>query len=332
MNARDPSSTDLNRVQRWFQAVVTHPEGVEAGAQSEEARRLIQLRPGQLEKVITRSRALSAAERLAIYANAYYTRLLECLGEVYPMLQRTLGEEAFDALAFGYLQDYPSGSYTLNELGRLFPRYLQETRPPAHEAGPAPTGPADGQPGLGDDWPDFMIDLARLEWAIYDVFDGVGVEGQPLLQADRLTAIAPERWPEVRLGAVPCLRLLATHFPVNDYYTALRQAKNEVAVPIPSARESFVALTRRQFVVRRYNLSQTEHVLLRAIQQGKSLGQAVADAALGTGSDVDQLAAQLKLWFRNWTAEGFFQSVGVEEPGTRPPAAASPPLEEWVRR
>ena len=270
-------------MQRWFQAVVTHPEGVEAGAQSVGGPTPHPTPPGQLEKVITRSRALSAAERLAIYANAYHTRLLECVGEVYPMLKRTLGEEAFDGLAFGYLQDYPSRSYTLNELGRHFPRYLQETRPTAEEADAesALAGSTEAEQGLREDWPDFLIDLARLEWAIYDVFDGAGVEGQPLLQADRFSAISPERWPEVRLGVVPCLRLLATRFPVNDYYTALRQAKDVVAVPIPSPRDSYVALTRRQFVVRRYNLSLAEFTLLHAIQQGEPLGQAVAACCLG---------------------------------------------------
>src|SRR5216684_3124215 len=122
------SSAEINRLQRWFQTVITHANGADSGASSEEAQRLIQLRPGQLEKVITRSRALTAAERLAIYANAYHTRLLECLGEVFPMMKRTLGDEAFDSFAFGYLQEYPPRSYTLNELGRHFPRYLEDTR------------------------------------------------------------------------------------------------------------------------------------------------------------------------------------------------------------
>ncbi len=108
------SSAEINRLQRWFQTVITHANGADSGASSEEAQRLIQLRPGQLEKVITRSRALTAAERLAIYANAYHTRLLECLGEVFPMMKRTLGAEAFDGFGFGYLQDYPPRSYTLN--------------------------------------------------------------------------------------------------------------------------------------------------------------------------------------------------------------------------
>jgi hypothetical protein len=317
MSAPDtsPEAAEVNRLQRWFQAVVTHPDGVEAGADSDEAKRLINLPPGQLEKVITRSRALSAAERLAIYANAYHTRLLECLGEVYPMLKRALGEEAFDGFAFGYLQEYPSRSYTLNELGRHFPRYLEETRPTADnaEAEFDSADSANSQPALVKGWPDFLIDLARLEWAIYDVFDGLGVEGQPLLQADQLSGIPPESWPRVQLQPVPCLQLLATRFPVNDYYTAVRKADDDAAVAIPASCESFVALTRRQFIVRRYNLSRIEFALLRAIGDGQSLGQAVEVAASVTDDDMDKLSANLNLWFRNWTAEGFFQSVKLVE-------------------
>src|SRR5678810_1105991 len=125
---------ELPTLQRWFQSVVTHADGVEAGVASEEANRLIKLSPNELEKVITRSRALTAAERLAIYANAYHSRLMECLGEVFPMLKRMLGEDGFDALAFGYLQEYPSKSYTLNELGRHFAGYLEQSRPVQEDA------------------------------------------------------------------------------------------------------------------------------------------------------------------------------------------------------
>lgn len=306
-------SGEVNRLQCWFQAVVTHSEGVKAGANSEEAQRLIQLSPGQLEKVITRSRALTAAERLAIYANAYHTRLLECLAEVFPMLKRTLGEEAFDGLAFGYLQDYPSRSYTLNELSRHFPRYLQETRPEGDGADsePSDAGSSVEPPTLPNDWPDFLIDLAQLEWVIYEVFDGPGVEGQALLGADQLLHIPAERWLEARLELVPCLQLLAMRFPVNDYYTSLRRAKEGETVSIPPSGQSYVALNRRQFVVRRYNLSRTEFGLLQAIEDGQPIGQAIEAAALATDYDQDQLAAHLQLWFRNWTAEGFFRGVSA---------------------
>lgn len=306
-------SAEINRLQRWFQTVMTHADGVDSGASSKEAQRLIQLGPGELEKVLTRSRALTAAERLAIYANAYHTRLLECLAEVFPFLKRTLGEEAFDGFAFGYLQHYPSRSYTLNELGRAFPRYLEETRPPA-AAERAPSNATSSLEGE-DEWPEFLIDLARLEWAIYEVFDGPGVEGQPLLRADDLLTISPEGWAEARLEPVPCLQLLATRFPVNDYYTSMRQAKEDESVPLPSASESFVALSRRNYVVRRYNLSAAEFQLLSALRQGHPIQQSIEQAVQASSDNVQQLAINLKLWFRTWTAEGFFQAI---RPGALP--------------
>src|SRR6266481_4478552 len=107
------------------------------------------------------------------------------------MLKRTLGEEAFDGFAFCYLQEFPSRSYTLNELGRHFPHYLQETRPvkEGEELEALAADSPDGHPSHSEDWPDFLIDLAQLERAIYDVFDGPGVEGQPLLRADELLNI-----------------------------------------------------------------------------------------------------------------------------------------------
>jgi len=307
------SPAELSTLQRWFQSVVTHADGVEAGAASEEAQRLVKLSPNELEKVITRSRALTAAERLAIYANAYHSRLIECLGEVFPMLKRTLGEDGFDALAFGYLQEYPSKSYTLNELGRHFAGYLEQTRPvdEQNDTDLEEDVTSGAEPAVNGNWADFLIDLARLEWAIYEVFDGPGVEGQALLDADQLLAIAKERWPQAKLTPVVCLTLLSTRFPVNDYFTAQRKIAAEEALPIPAAADSFVALTRRDFVVRRYSLSQMQFELLNALKAGLCVSQAVESilALAPANIGMNELAADLQLWFRNWTIEGFFKSV-----------------------
>jgi hypothetical protein len=304
---------ELSTLQRWFQSVVTHADGVETGAASVEAQHLIKLSPNELEKVITRSRALTAAERLAIYANAYHSRLMECLGEIFPMLKRTLGEDGFDALAFGYLQEYPSKSYTLNELGRHFAGYLEQTRPVQGEtdANFDETFTSGAGRPINGNWADFLIDLARLEWAIYEVFDGPGVEGHALLDADQLLAIPTDRWPQAKLTPVVCLTLLSTRFPVNDYFTSLRKIAAHEALAMPAAADSFVALTRRDFVVRRYNLSQLQFELLKALKAGLSISEAVeASVPLASANiELDKLAADLQLWFRNWTIEGFFKSV-----------------------
>jgi hypothetical protein len=296
--ADEPRS--LGIVQRWFHAVVSHPGGVQGGAASDEAQALIRLNRGELEAVVRRSRNLTAAERLSIYANAYYARLLECLGACFPVLKGALGDEVFDGFAFEYLQRYPSRSYTLDRLGESFPRFLEETRPD-REAGES------NDAGRG--WPDFLIDLATLEWTLAKVFDGPGVEDQPLLTPEALQTFPPERFAEARLAPVVCLRLLTFRYPVNAYYTAARQAEEGEDVPIPEPAEERVAILRRDFIVRRYPLTAPQHALLQQILASSPVGEAIAAAAAASDLDDEALAIELRAWFRFWAAEGFFQTV-----------------------
>lgn len=297
MSEGGPRSLEV--VQRWFQAVVSNPDGVDGGAVSPDAQELIRLDRGELEAVVRRSRNLTASERLSIYANAYYSRLLECLGGCFPVLKQALGDEVFDSFAFEYLQRYPSRSYTLDHLGKNFPRFLDETRP----------GREEGEDPEGVDWPDFLIDLATFEWTIAKVFDGPGVEGRALLTPEALLAFPPERFAEARLVPVPCLKILAFRFPVNAYYTAARHAGEGEEVPVPEAAAEQVAVTRREFVVRRYPLSPPQHALLTEILAGATVGEAIAAAAGASDLDDEALAAELRAWFRYWVAEGFFVLV-----------------------
>jgi hypothetical protein len=285
----------VDELQRWMQAVITHPGGVAAGIDSDDARQQIAIVPEQAERVITRSKALTAIERLQIYHHAYFARLLECLREEYSVLAAALGSELFDAFAVAYLQAHPSQSYTLNRLGTHFPEFLERTRPSA-------TG-ANSDRGA---WPEFMIDLARLERTVNEVFDGPGVEDQPLLDTVRLQAIPPHRWPEARLVCVPCLRLVTLSYPVNDYFAAIRRG-DQPAIPEPGA--AYVAITRRDYRVVRYPLEPAQFELLQALIEGEPVGTAIERAAAVSNLNDAQLASALQIWFRFWTAEGFFRDV-----------------------
>ncbi len=307
----DLSAAPLSAVQRWMQAVISHPEGVESGLESPDARQHLPVEPGQVEQVIAPSQAQTSVERLAIYANAYYARLLECLGEEFPVLKQTLGDETFDAFAFAYLQTYPSRSYTLNKLGENFPRFLNETRGEAYADDDA-AADADPAPPPKDElgWPDFLVDLATLEWIFTQVFDGPGVEGQPLLSADTIRAIGPDAWPNVRLEFVPCFRLVALRFPVNAYYGAMRHGeKPELPAPAPS----WVAVTRRDYVVRRHDLTEQQFTLLSALAAGETVGAAIERAASAPDTDLDALADSLSRWFLEWVVHGFFWRVLAED-------------------
>jgi hypothetical protein len=282
---------ELERIQRWMQAVITHPTGAADGAARAAAG--VELGAGATgaECVVTRSRRLSAVERLAVYGNAYWARLAECLREEFPVLRHALGDDLFERFSFDYLREHPSGSYTLNRLGAAFPSYLAPTRPQREIA--------DGPP----DWADFLVDLATLERTIGEVFDGPGVEGRPPLQVDRLSALAPAERSRLCLSPSPCLRLLRLRFPVHDYYSAVRRG-GDPAVPEPA--ETYLAVSRWNYVVRRRALSPDEFALLSALVDGHSLGTAIPWFARRARSCRPELESAVRNWFALWSAEGYF--------------------------
>ncbi len=288
----------LDVVQSWFQAVISHPEGVASGLSGDEAQRLIGLGRDELERIVRRSHSLTASERVGIYAHAYYARLLECLGECFPILRRILGPDLFEPIAFEYLQRHPSRSYTLDRLGDRFAQFLEETRAP--NAGDPPA------------WPEMLADLARFEHAIARVFDGPGLEGEPPFSVEALQALGAEGLASARLIPSPSLQLLTFRFPLNDLYTAARQAgeDDELEYPVPGVEH--LALCRRDFVVRRHPLSQAEYALLDAILDGGTLREALAKAAEVAASDAD-LAREVERSFAAWTAAGFFRGVAPME-------------------
>lgn len=290
MSAPEPR---LEQVQRWMQSVIMHRGGVAEGVESPEARAHIDLSLSELGRVILRSRALSSADRLEIYVNAYYARLMECLEEEFVVTRRALGEELFAAVTFGYLQSYPSQSYTLNQLGARFPRYLAEARLHA----------ADVPEGAGPTWADFIAELAAFERAMYEVYDGPGTEGAPAFDPAPLTSGGD--WETLRLIVAPCLKLLTFSHPVSDYWEVARDG------PAPATcepRETHVAINRRDYVVERYPLLPAEFVLLRELAEGAALASALA-AAHAAWPPGDPFEAQLGPWFTRWVAGGFFSAV-----------------------
>jgi len=323
-NMSDPSHK-LADLQRWMQTVITHPAGIRQGITSDEAQSLIHVDEAHVTDVITRSRDRTATERLEVYGNAYFARLLECMRDLFPALMYTFDEDVFDQFAVGYLIHHPSQSYTLGRLADRFVDYLEETSRADREG--RITDESQRVDGTDDedsgkkhrtadapdtpDFADFVIDVARLESTIDEVFDGPGVEKEEVLTAERLQSIKPSEWPAARLVPVCCLRLLRFRYPVSEYYTEFRRGQ-EPAPPEPA--ETFLAVTRRDYVVRRIELSRLQYDLLSALVAGATVGQAIAQTA-ATADDADSLAASLEKWFTLWSAERLFQRVELADEG-----------------
>lgn len=288
---------ELRQLQQWMQAVIMHPEGVVDGIASPTAQQHIETSVENIEKVIDRSQALTSIERLQVYGNAYLARLVEVLRDEFPAVRHAIGDEAFDGFAFGYLQAYPSRSYTLADLSGSFSKYLRETRPPADDD------------AAGPDWIEFLIDLTSLEQIYGEVFSGEGPEGGRHLQPAELAEIPPDQWADVTLVPIPCLQLARFRFPVHEYATAVRLGKDPTP---PEARETLLVVGRRDFVVRRQAVSRVEFEMLTAIVSGLSLGAAIEQTIETTDVEFESLAANIGEWFKSWAALQFFRSVSLE--------------------
>lgn len=295
MSARDDGAprSELERLQRWMQAVITHPGGVGAGVASAEARRSIVADAGALETVVAPSATLDAAGRLAVYSRSYHARLLECFRQMFPALLCALGENLFDLFALDYLRRHPPRSYTLDRLADDFARHLAETRPDA-----------DAPRGERESWPDFVVELATLEWEFLKIYDGPGVEGRSLSGSQDVRALDDERLLASAPRPAPCLRLFAFTHPVHDYMLAARRGESPEP---PEPAETFVAATRTDYRVKLYELSAPQYALLRTLDGRHSIGQALGAATHASGLSPDVEAA--RGWLCEWAGRGFFETV-----------------------
>jgi len=298
-----PAPDSLVELQRWMLSAITHPLGIETGVAAGESATTHMIAEGGLAAVIPSTTVQSSVERLAVYGNAYYSRLLQVLRELFPALRHAVGDETFDEFVLAYLQDYPPTSYTLADLAKHFVTFLDETRQATFGVDAELSGAAPDD-SLVDDSLKFVVELARFEFTIDEVFDGPGVEGRELPIRRQIAELDPATWAQARLVPVPSLRLLASNFPVNEFYSAFRRGEMP---EIPACAPSYLAIVRRDFVVRRYPLSQEQFVLLAALCRGQTVVESIEEvAAQGLAVDFASLLAQ---WFTFWSAEEFFERL-----------------------
>ncbi len=119
-----------------------------------------------------------------------------------------MGEAEFDALCRAVIAAHPSRTPNLNAYGAALATHCT-----AHS----------GSIGSA-----FVGELARLEWAMVEVFHATNA---PALDAVALKAVPIERWSHHALHAGPHLRLLRCHYPVNEVYQAWRTDKRRTLAP-----------------------------------------------------------------------------------------------------
>jgi hypothetical protein len=290
---------DLAEIQKVVLGVIQQPLTPAEGMR----KRTLDGRPVRkiVEQVIKPNDRLSSFERLEIYNRVYWFRLISSFMEDFPGLRAILGDRAFEKLATAYLYELPSESFTLRNLGLRLESWLRKN------------------PRYTPKTPRLALDMVRLEWADIDVFD----QGElPKLTAEDLGSLGED--PVFHFQ--PYIRLLDLAYPVDDLLLEIRRHEAEqesdiasnVVVErsldyskkrgrVPKREKIFLAVHRQEgeniFFKR---LEPEAFALLRALQQGKTLSQAIEESVNWTQGKVEDITGQLHEWFANWSSLGWF--------------------------
>jgi hypothetical protein len=157
--------------------------------------------------------------------------------------------------------------------------------------------------------------MVRLEWDEIEAFDR---EEKPRMTAEDLANLGDDP----RLQVQPYLQLLALAYPVNDLLLEIRShaeqvdiVSNAVAekvkhsrigkIKLPKPKNVYLAVHRLDFDVYFKELEPEEFAILRAIQKGESLSEAVTAANWGD-RPVDEISTKIQEWFSDWASFGWF--------------------------
>jgi hypothetical protein len=252
---------------------------------------------------ISPGKHLSSFERLQIYNQQYWFRLIDCMYEDFPGLRAVLGDRKFDKLIEAYLTCYPSTSYTLSHIGCKLPQFLKE------------------EPQWGKPQTKLSQQMAEFEVAQILAFDAPALK--PISTDDVLHSPAGE----LRLGVQPFVHLLTLDFALDEFDVArkkmLRQL-SEAGVARGGGRKTSshgVKNERVYLAVHRFDndiyykrLRPETFAILSALKAGLSLEMALSTAIdCSQPCDVEQMREAVCQWFAELAQLGWFCRTNEEQ-------------------
>ena len=249
-------------------------------------------------RIIKPNDRLSSFERLQIYNQQYWWRLLGSFGEDFRALRAVVGARKFDKLAGAYLEAYGSQTWTMRDLGRHLETFLR------------------AQPELTAPHTQLALDVVRVEWARVIAFDE---PGKPALDPKKIATVSPDR---LRISLQPYLTLLTLAHPVDDLLRKFKESQietgafsNAVAATVsrrrtriaarPSRKPIHLAVHRVDLAVYYKRLEPEAHRLLCALRDDATLADA-CDSAFAGSKDLPAASAEkIQGWFALWMRLGW---------------------------
>ncbi|MFC0349649.1 putative DNA-binding domain-containing protein [Undibacterium danionis] len=217
--------------------------------------------------------------RMAIYRGNLQAIWSKTLANAYPVLQQLVGEEFFTYLAFQYGRQYPSQSGDLNLFGDQFSDFLSlET--------------------TVKDYP-YFASVANLEWNLHRAYYA---ENIPFISLSQFLSEVGELAQQYRLLFHPAVALFQAEYAAAQIYLAHQvQPVQTMDVALDTPCCALISRPSWQLIVT--PLDNTSFLTLMALQQGQTLGDALA-LAIASDSQFD-IANALQKWFGLGVFVGF---------------------------
>jgi Putative DNA-binding domain len=242
---------------------------------------------------------LTSFERLEIYNRQYWFRVLGSMGEDFPGLCAILGQPRFEDMCRAYLEECPSRSFTLRNLGAGLEMWLR--RNPKWIRGKQT----------------LALDMVRLEWADIEAFDG---KAEPALHPQDLNGSSTRG---LRLRVQPYVQVLELHYPVDDLtlefreghktahfasnaLTETRRSSKVRAVAALEPKQIFLVVHRMDFSVYFRRIEHEEFALLSALRSGKTIERAIELAFQRSSVPEFDRGGYVRLRFQTWATMGWF--------------------------
>ena len=221
--------------------------------------RLARLQASFSRKLLQRGGAapagLTPPKRFRVYRNTVFASLINALRARYPVIERLVGEDFFEAAAGLFIEAHPPRSPVLIDYGEGFRYFLASFEP----AGALP----------------YLADVARLEWLrhrAYHAADRKALRPSDLAHtpSDRVFALKFEFHPSAALAVSP--------YPIVSIWET--NAHDAETRPIgPDLAGEAALVVRPDYNVQIVRLDQAEHAFAAALAHGATLGEAAGKAA-----------------------------------------------------
>ena len=254
------------------------------------------------DRIVKPNDRLTSFERLELYNRQYWWRILSALAEDFQGVRAVVGDELWDKVAVGYLNENPSRSFTLRNLGARLPEWLNAHREmlPQRRA-------------------QLALDMARLEWAQVEAYDAAEL---PRMTPEGFASLGDD--PQLKLQ--PHLRVIEAAYPVDDLLLRIKaeaeareqtsderhdRASNAVEederspvkkLAVPRRRRVLIAVHRQDNSVYFRRMEAEEFAAVVALGEGKPLSEALLALAR---RDPAEAAAKVQQWFAEWASLGW---------------------------